>query len=87
MVWEDDDARDVWDKFDPKVMNELHGDQNFISRVMFPDKLSFLPDDLIKSYKYHVMRGYGCGLITVFHGNPKVTELPKDNELRQRWQP
>ena len=86
MVWNDDDGRDVWDKFTPEVMDEMHGDQNFISKVLFPDKLAFLPDDLIHSYKYHVLRGEGNGVITVFHGHPKVTDLPKDHSLRQRWE-
>jgi len=85
MVWSGDAGRDVWDRFTPDVMDRMHGDQNWISYSLFPDNLKFLPDDKIYSYKYHVQRGVTGAPITVFHGNPKVTELPQDNALRRLW--
>jgi hypothetical protein len=81
MAWRADAARDVWDKFTPDVMDELHGDQNHISRVMWPDKLGFLPDDLVGSFKYGT-----TAPVTVFHGSPKMDELPPSHKLRKLWE-
>jgi len=86
MVWKDDAGADVWDKFYTEVMEEMHGDQNFISKALFPDKLGFLPEDLICSYKYHIQRGAKPAPVVVFHGNPKVTQLPKTDPLRKAWE-
>jgi len=86
MAWRGDAARDVWEKFSPEVMQELHGDQNHISRVMYPDKIGFLPEDMIQSFKYHARRGAGPAPITVFHGNPKMNDLHPSDELRQIWE-
>jgi hypothetical protein len=86
MAWHGDAARDVWDRFTPEFMQELHGDQNHISRVMYPDKIGFLPDDTVQSFKYHTQRGAEPAPITVFHGNPKMDQLPPCDELRQIWE-
>jgi hypothetical protein len=83
-LWHDDVASDVWTKFRPEVMDEMHGDQNHLSSAL-RDRIQFMPDNLIHSYKYHVLHGEGPGHITVFHGQPKVTDLPKHDPLREAW--
>ena len=86
MVWTDDCAKRVWEEFTPDVINRMHGDQNWISYCLFPhDELGFLPDEKISSYKYQVRRGEPVGDIVVFHGNPKVTDLPQDSALVRLW--
>ena len=54
---------------------EMHGDQNVISAMFWPDGIGLLPNDSVRSYKYHVMRGLGWGDITVMHGEPKNHQL------------
>jgi hypothetical protein len=87
MLWRGDSCREVWDKFTPAVMNEIHGDQNHITRVLHPqDKISLLPDDKILSYKYHILRGHKPTGVVVFHGEPKVTALNRKDPLRKIWE-
>jgi hypothetical protein len=86
MLWRADAARDVWDTFKPSVMTHLHGDQNHISQVMWPDKIGFLPDELVCSYKYQVLREKKTAPVIVFHGNPKPNDLGKGDELRKLWE-
>ncbi len=85
MGWHGDAARAVWDRFSPAVMDELHGDQNHISRVM-RDRIAFFPDELVGSYKYAKVRNEPRAPVTVFHGNPKMDELPRNDELRRLWE-
>lgn len=85
MGWHGDNARAVWDEFTPSVLQELHGDQNHISRVM-RHQIGFLPDHLVGSYKYARIRGEPRAPVTVFHGNPKMDELPRNDELRRLWE-
>jgi len=87
MLWRGDSCRAVWDEFTPEVMNFLHGDQNFITRVLHPKRqIVYLPEDEVLSYKYHIMRGRKPTGVVVFHGEPKVTQLPKADPLRQIWE-
>lgn len=86
MLWHGDSCADVWLKFQRGHMDELHGDQNHISRVLWPHGIAFLPDGEIRSYKYHVMRGEPPGSVVVFHGDPKMPDLPKSHYLRQIWE-
>lgn len=85
MLWHGDACRRVWDDFDLGVIGELHGDQNWITRALWPDGIRFLPDDVVKSYKYHVLRGEVPGAITVFHGEPKPDQV-RDAWVRAAWQ-
>lgn len=85
MLWHDDAGRDVWDKFMPEKMQEVHGDQNWITQALWPEKMELLPERWVCSYKYHVMRGIPARPIVVFHGEPKVTDLPKSDPLHQAW--
>lgn len=85
MLWKDDVARDVWDQFRPEVMDEMHGDQNHISKVM-AGRIKFIPDEMVCSYKYHVLRGERVAPVVVFHGDPKVTQLSRHDPLRKEWE-
>ena len=85
MLWKDDAGRDVWNKFKPEKMDEVHGDQNWITQALWPDKLALLPSKWVCSYKYHVQRGVKAAPIVVFHGNPKVTDLSSNDSLRLAW--
>lgn len=84
MYWQGDAGRKVWDNFTPSVMTELHGDQNWITRCLWPHGIEFFPDGFAKSFKYHVERGIAPGPITVFHGNPKPHEVGA-RWLRENW--
>lgn len=86
MVWHGDAARDAWDKFTPDVMNRQHGDQNHITRVLYPNKIGFLPDEMVGSYKYGRLRGEKIAPVMVFHGQPKMSDLPKAHPLREMWE-
>jgi hypothetical protein len=85
MMWHGDDGRDVWDKFRPEKMQEVHGDQNWITQALWPDKLTLMNPGVVCSYKYHVMRGVKPAPVVVFHGDPKVTDLSKTDPLRIAW--
>lgn len=80
MMWHADTCRDVWDYFDPKVMDVLHGDQNWITKILYPDKIRFLPDRWAGSYRYG-----GSGVIKVFHGRTKPHMVPDDEWVKQCW--
>jgi hypothetical protein len=86
MLWWGDSCRKVWDEFTPAVMNEVHGDQNFICRTLYPDQLRFIPDELVCSYKYHIRRGQGPAPVVVFHGDPKPPDLRRTDPLRIAWE-
>ena len=85
MLWRGDVARDVWDKFTPDVMQEMHGDQNWISNVLL-GRIQFIPDNMVCSLKYHVQRGLRVAPIVVYHGSPKITDMPKNDALRKLWE-
>lgn len=72
MLWEGDAGFEVWDRWSDSVMDELHGDQNFITRTLWPDKLRLLPSGVAGSYKYGGGQPYP---ITVFHGEPKPHQV------------
>lgn len=74
MLWHGDACRDIWDRFDPACMDVLHGDQNYITQMLWPEKIRLLPDQWASSYKYG-----GCGAVRVFHGSPKP------HEVREQW--
>ena len=85
MIWRDDAASDVYTKFDPNKMNEVHGDQNWITQALWPDNLRLMSPGWVCSYKYHIAQGARAAPIVVFHGNPKPPDLPINNPVRQAW--
>jgi len=86
MAWHGDNVRIIWDAFDRKVMDEMHGDQNYISRLLYPDKLGFLENAFVDSYKYRIRAGRPMAPVMVFHGSPKMDELPRGDSLRAIWE-
>jgi len=86
MYWRDDAGAKAWERFTPAVMTELHGDQNWITRCLWPDGISLFPPGFACSYKYHIERGAAVAPIVVFHGNPKPPDLPRSNFLRKLWE-
>jgi hypothetical protein len=85
MLWRGDVAKDVWDKHTPDMLKECHGDQNVISKIL-GNSIQFIPDELVCSFKYHVMRGGPVAPIVVYHGDPKITDMAKADPLRQMWE-
>lgn len=53
------------------MLRTIHGDQGIITRLFWPHGIGLLPEDSIRSYKYHG----GGGAITVYHGRPKPHEV------------
>jgi hypothetical protein len=86
MAWNAEAMRDAWERFTPNVTTELHGDQNYLTRLLWPDRIGFLPDEMVGSYKYGRMRNEPTAPIMVFHGNPKMDQLPRSDPLRKLWE-
>jgi hypothetical protein len=86
MCWNGDVPAQAWHSFTPEVMERLHGDQNHLTQVLYPDRLALYPPGLACSYKYHVLNGQRFGSLTVFHGTPKCHELERSEPLRQMWE-
>ncbi len=84
MLWRGDVAKDVWDKHTPDMLNECHGDQNVLSKIL-GSRIQFIPDELVTSFKYARHEGTQDGNVVVFHGNPKPDELPEGDPLRLAW--
>lgn len=80
MMWNGDSVAEVWDKFDVSVMDVMHGDQNFISSVLWP-RINIIPSEWVKSYKYNNKQP---GPVTVFHGDPKPPQC-RDDWVRKHW--
>ena len=78
MMWHGDAASAVWDKFTVEKMDELHGDQNFITQALWPH-INLIPREWATSYKYG-----GMGAIRVFHGNPKPPDVT-DRIIVENW--
>jgi|APSaa5957512493_1039668.scaffolds.fasta_scaffold06094_6 hypothetical protein len=87
----------IWDRFDADRGEalKLHGDQNFITKVMKgkPGTITF-PDEWIWSYKWGAVRGErfkkgniaATSKIAVFHGIPNPpTVKDKENWIKENW--
>jgi hypothetical protein len=70
--------RTVYDDFTPEVMDELHGDQNWITRKLWPNHIALFPEGVAGSWKYHKGEKYP---LVVFHGDPKP------HDIRDGWVP
>lgn len=84
LAWHGDTQSEVyavWDKFNPEVMDVLHGDQNWITQSLYPDSIRFLPTGYVRSYKYNKMQ---IAPVVVFHGEPKPHEVHEE-WVRQHW--
>jgi len=67
--------------FGDHVMRELHGDQDWIWRVMSDDIRCFLPESA-QSYKYDKLTEDSS--IVVFHGDPKQDKV-SDPWVAAHW--
>lgn len=59
-------------KFSDEFLAQVHGDQNALTALLWPDRIGLLPNDSIKSFKYHPGE---VAPIMVFHGAPKMHEV------------
>ena len=90
MLWTDESTPARWKVYDDfaaaagDVTNELHGDQNWITRCLWPDHIALLPPGIAGSYKYHVRSGSKPYPITIFHGDPKPHDL-SDRWIYEHW--
>ena len=80
MMWHGDTCREVWDKFDVSDMDVCHGDQNVISKILWP-RINLIPSEWVKSFKYNNRQP---GPVTVFHGNPKPPDV-REQWVRDHW--
>ena len=80
MLWRDEAGREIWDRYSPEAADGLHGDQNWITRVM-AQRLRLIPHGWAGSFK---LGPYGCP-ITVMHGDPKPHELPEHRLIAEHW--
>jgi hypothetical protein len=86
MAWNGDAGKRVWTHFDPACMDYLHGDQNWITQALWPDKINLIPPGIAGSFKYGRLRDEPFAPVTVFHGEPKMNQLPPSHELRRIWE-
>lgn len=88
MLWHGDAMAPVWDAWgrgSAEYLAELHGDQNAITKILGRERIGFLPDESVCSYKYHVERGVKPAPVVVFHGKPKPHEVSDEWAVRC-WQ-
>ena len=73
----------VWDDFNPRMMSQYPGDQDYITDKL-PNKGTF-PSSWCLSYRSHCQPGVpkNCKIV-VFHGYPKPHEFPS-NWVRELW--
>lgn len=81
MSWHGDSAAKVWETFDWDGRGALHGDQNWITKCLWPNGLSLFPDRLARSYRYG---GAPDAPLTVFHGDPKPHQVT-DKWVVEAW--
>jgi hypothetical protein len=94
MLWTvSERTHQIFNNFDGRVLDELHGDQDWIWRVMRDDIVDFCPHRVV-SYKWeranHSIEGRIWGnenettSIVVFHGKPKPHQV-KDDWIVANW--
>jgi hypothetical protein len=65
-------------------MARLRGDQNLIAEVC-PDAKTFPMKDIL-SYKFDKVKDKPkCAKIVLFHGKPKMTDLPDVKWIKEEW--
>ena len=79
---------EVWTKYTSDVPNRFHGDQEWMTSIVPPDKLSFWPAGWIASYKAHCRkqgRPPNDAKVVCFHGKPKPSEC-SESWIKEKWQ-
>jgi len=88
MVWTpSENTYNIYNKFSEDVMQQLHGDQCYIWRVL-RDNIHDYPKSWVVSYKYEKYPQWNHAdkntAIYVFHGQPKPHEV-KDPLIVENW--
>ena len=66
LLWRGDAGRQAWSEFSPAAVDGLAGDQNWLTKALWPDHLRLIPPGYAASYKQG-----GCGGLLVYHGEPR----------------
>ena len=73
MVWDGDEHREIFDRFDAGVARAYRGDQDWITEL---GGWEVLPAHLCRSYRYHCAAAPPEDCVHVsMHGNPKPHEI------------
>ncbi len=80
MLWHGDTPQAVWNDWRDDIMDELHGDQNWVTHVLWPHGIGLLPP-LARSYKYGQAQK---APVVVFHGDPKPHQV-SDPWVAEHW--
>lgn len=84
MYWVHGQHFDIFTRFKPSDMERLRGDQNLIAEIK-PHALTFNEADIL-SYKFdRVTRKPEKAKIILFHGKPKMTDLPHVEWVQKAW--
>lgn len=78
----------VWTSFTAEVPKKFWGDQEWMTKVVAPDQLSFWPAGWIASYKTHCRkegRPPNDAKVVCFHGKPKPNEC-YESWIKEKWQ-
>lgn len=86
MFWEHPKQTRIFNRFCSNDIERLRGDQNLIAEIV-PDAKTFFPQDIL-SYKFSgVLRKDEkpkCKIV-LFHGKPKMADLPNVNWIKEEW--
>ena len=73
MVWDAGTLDHVYTKFNPTVMERLHGDQDYLDTVTMASRF---PKKWFPSYKYHCQSGVPAeAKVVIYHGKPKPWDM------------
>lgn len=87
MYWVHPKQTKIFNRFTSDDIGRLRGDQNLIAELV-PEAQTFLPQDIL-SYKFsgvHKKDERPKCKIVLFHGKPKMTDLPNINWIKEEWQ-
>lgn len=83
MMWnstENPAVRGIYLQFNDELMDRFHGDQNWITNLMWP-QFRLFPPGIAASYKYG---GHQAAPIVIFHGDPKPPDVT-DRWVVENW--
>ena len=84
MYWEHGARTEIYAAFKPSDIQRLRGDQNLIAEIA-PDARTFKKGEVL-SYKFdHVKDKPKKAKIVLFHGKPKMTDLPDVEWIKKEW--
>ena len=84
MYWTHGEQGRIYTAFNSDCMQRLRGDQNLIAEVA-SDALTFRPSDIL-SYKFDGVNSKPKNAkVVLFHGKPKMTDLPHVKWVQEEW--